>query len=59
MVMPGAIFAYFGPETVLPLTSVVAAAAGVFMMFGRNSIRFVARCVRRCVPGRTAANSPG
>ncbi len=47
MEMPGMIFAYFGPETVLPLTSIVAAAVGVIMMFGRNSFRFALMFVRR------------
>ena len=32
--------AYLGPETMLPMTSVVAGVAGVLMMFGRNSIRW-------------------
>ena len=31
-------FAYFGPETVLPLASVVATILGVVMMFGRLSL---------------------
>ena len=47
MEMPGMIFAYFGPETVLPMTSIVAAAVGVIMMFGRNSFRFALMFVRR------------
>ena len=47
MEMPGMIFAYFGPETVLPLTSIVAAAVGVVMMFGRNSLRFALMFARR------------
>lgn len=34
------IFAYFGPETVLPLASVVATVLGVFMMFGRLTLKF-------------------
>jgi hypothetical protein len=37
------ILAYFGPETVLPMTSVVATVVGVFMMFGRNTLRLVFR----------------
>lgn len=32
--------AYFGPETVLPLASVIATILGVIMMFGRLSIHF-------------------
>jgi|GEM_PF-1605177 len=30
------ILAYFGPETVLPITSVLATIAGLVMMFGRS-----------------------
>ncbi len=33
------LFAYFGPETVLPLASVVATAVGVVLMFGRMTFR--------------------
>lgn len=33
------LFAYFGPETFLPLTSVIAGVAGVFLMFGKNTFR--------------------
>jgi hypothetical protein len=33
------VFAYFGPETVLPMTSVVATIVGLIMMFGRHSLR--------------------
>lgn len=40
------LFAYFGPETFLPLTSVIAAVAGVVLMFGRNSIRFIVQGAR-------------
>ncbi len=31
------VFAYLGPETMLPMTSVVAGVVGVLMMLGRNS----------------------
>lgn len=34
------LFAYFGPETVLPLASVIATVFGVVMMFGRLSLKF-------------------
>ncbi len=30
------LFAYFGPETMAPVASIVAASIGVAMMFGRN-----------------------
>ncbi len=32
----GVFFAYFGPETVMPMTSVVATIAALAMMFGRS-----------------------
>lgn len=35
------IFAYLGPDTYLPLTSVLAAATGAILLFGRNLVRFV------------------
>ncbi|MFO0889443.1 MAG: hypothetical protein U0790_09925 [Isosphaeraceae bacterium] len=35
--------AYFGPETVLPVTSLVATVAGIFMIMGRHTIRFALR----------------
>ncbi len=41
------LFAYFGPETLLPLTSIVVTIVGIVMMLGRGSIRFVLHCVRR------------
>ena len=40
-------FAYFSSEILLPLTSIVATIAGVVMMLGRGSLRFVLHCVRR------------
>ena len=36
------LFAYVGPETMMPLASVVAAVVGVFLMFGRN-IMYIGR----------------
>ncbi len=35
------IFAYFGPETVLPLASILATVFGVVMMFGRLSFKMM------------------
>jgi len=40
------LFAYFGPETLMPLTSIVAAVAGVFLMFGKNTFRLIAGIFR-------------
>ena len=41
------VLAYLGPETMLPMTSVVAGVVGVLMMFGRNSVRWSLAAVRR------------
>ena len=41
------IFAYFGPETMMPVASVFAAAVGVVLMFGRNVLDVGRSLVRR------------
>ena len=41
------VLAYLGPETMLPMTSVVAGVMGVLMMFGRSSVRWSSAAVRR------------
>ncbi len=41
------LFAYVGPETMLPLASILAGAVGVLLMFGRN----VMMCGRKMVRG--------
>jgi hypothetical protein len=51
------LFAYFGPETMLPFTSIVATVVGIFLMFGRNSIRMVRRAILSRFSGK-AAGSP-
>jgi hypothetical protein len=33
------VFAYFSPDTLLPLTSVIASVVGVFLVFGRTLVR--------------------
>lgn len=48
------LLAYFGPETVLPLTSLLAGAAGVFLMFGRAILKVVRRVFRVLRPGKAA-----
>ncbi len=35
------LFAYVGPETMLPLASILAGAVGVLLMFGRKMVRGV------------------
>ena len=41
------LFSYIGPETMMPVASIIAAVAGVFMMFGRNVMGFCRGIVRR------------
>jgi hypothetical protein len=55
------LFAYIGPETMMPVASIIAAAAGVFMMFGRSVMGFGRGLVRRILPGppRRSATPPG
>jgi hypothetical protein len=43
----GLIFAYFSPETLLPVGSILATVLGVAMMLGRGSLRFLFRTFRR------------
>ncbi len=45
------LFAYIGPETMMPVASIIAAVAGVFMMFGRNVVQIGRNVVRRIRPG--------
>ena len=53
------IFAYVGPEVVLPLASVVAAAFGFVMMVGRAPFRLAARWLRAArTVGRKEAPAP-
>jgi hypothetical protein len=53
------IVAYFSPETMLPVTSIVATIAGIVMMLGRGTIRLMARSAQRKLrrPGRIAGTS--
>ena len=41
MHVPCLLFAYFGPETVLPMTSFIATVVGCGMMFGRFFLRHI------------------
>jgi hypothetical protein len=57
----GFLFAYFGPETVMPVTSILATAAAVVMMFGKTILRFTLGRVRTAwyrVRGRNSTPSP-
>ena len=44
------LFAYIGPETMMPVASVIAATVGVVMMFGRNIMMVGRSLVRRGWP---------
>jgi hypothetical protein len=44
--------AYFSPETVLPLTSIIATVAGGAMLLTRGTMRFVIRYLRNLVSRR-------
>jgi hypothetical protein len=46
------VFAYFGPETLLPVTSIVATIVGIVMMLGRGSFRFILQFFRRVLRRR-------
>jgi hypothetical protein len=52
------LFAYIGPETMMPVASVIAAVAGVFMMFGRSVVGFGRGLVRRVWPGSAPKPAP-
>jgi hypothetical protein len=56
---PNILLAYLSPETVLPLTSIVAAIAGGSMLLTRRSIRLLVRCFRGALwrPKRTGEAS--
>ncbi|MGO9466490.1 MAG: hypothetical protein ACLQIB_30385 [Isosphaeraceae bacterium] len=47
MIHSCAFLAYLSPETLLPATSVIATIAGIGMILGRGSLRFLIRCCRR------------
>ena len=43
-------FAYFGPEAMMPVASVIAAAIGAVMMFNRNILLYGRNLVERVRP---------
>jgi hypothetical protein len=40
------VLAYFSPETMLPLSSLIATIVGFCLLIKRSSIRFVVHCFR-------------
>ena len=58
------LFAYFGPDAMLPLTSVLATIVGVVLMFGRQAIQIPIAVGRKLVRSvgfgpRRAKSPPG
>jgi len=53
------ILGYFSPETVLPLTSIVATIAGAAMLLTRGSLRFLLRCLRLAIRREKPAAGTG
>ena len=49
MSLSNGMFAYLGPETMLPVTSAVAGLVGVVMLLGRGSWRWIAGMARSLV----------
>jgi hypothetical protein len=43
------IFGYFSPDVLLPVTSIVATVAGIFMMLGRGPFRYILRVYESAV----------
>jgi len=46
MSAPNVLLAYLSPDTILPLTSIVATIVGGAMLLTRGSIRFLLHCFR-------------
>jgi hypothetical protein len=53
------LFAYFGPETLLPVTSIVACVAGSLMMFGRTFIQLSTRGLRSITRRKSESRATG
>ena len=51
------VFAYFGPETVMPVTSIIATVAAVVVMFGKTIFRFAVGWVRTAWYGVSRRNA--
>jgi len=45
------LFAYFGPEMQLPLTSLIGAISGIVLIVGAAPIRLIKQWFRRITPG--------
>ena len=47
LVDPLGVQLYLGPETLMPLASILAAIAGFFLMFWRTIFKFIKKTVRK------------
>lgn len=52
------LLAYFGPETVLPATSIIATVVGVVLMMGKNSIRWCVGLAMSALGRKPKAQGP-
>lgn len=54
------IFAYIGPETTIPLLSVIASVIGALLMCGRTTFKYLIRKAKRLIGfGHTAESLEG
>jgi hypothetical protein len=53
------ILGYFSPETMLPLSSVIATIVGFGLLIKRSSIRFIVGCCRAAFRRRGPRSSVG
>jgi hypothetical protein len=53
------LFAYFGPETTLPLASGIMTVVGFAFMMGRNSFSFLGRQIRGVAQRSSLAERQG
>jgi hypothetical protein len=51
------VLAYFSPETMLPLSSLIATIVGFALLIKRSSIRFVVHCCRAAFRGRPTGSN--
>jgi hypothetical protein len=60
MILSLLMLGYFSPETMLPLSSVIATVAGFALLIKRSSVRFVIHCFRAALrrPRGSAIGKP-
>ena len=51
------VLAYFSPETMLPLSSLIATIVGFALLIKRSSIRFVVHCFRAAFRRKSTSSS--